>query len=563
MFYYKNKNNFDTTLIPLHNLCCRNGTYYFRKMIKGKRYLLSLHTRDITEAYHLLFMKRYNMKGTTEKYIGTTAEYEAFQEWCITRAPQIKILKDLTQEEYENPYIRQHIERTIIEPSQKGISHKIRTAKHNIMEVWKKIPTTASQDVINTNTNRMQLMMKLLKPYDSIEDLDDNLDIIDDLKHKLSNTIQKSGKNKGQLYAPKTIKDTLKLLQQVADKAEENGWIDHFKSIKKKLVLKESEYNPDSKTSDRKIFSPEDLKLLFTSIQLLLNKNTDFMICFNKWDSTDATEGTNLGFSQYTTRIMNYPQAFAYTCLIALFLGIRANAIATIRHKDIVLNTVPVIDPKTQTTTTTIVPCIHFYIDKELQKAGDKREIVKHLKDRENKDFNRLVPIPKIIWEDLGFKNYLEHHKNEFVKLEDKRKYLKEWSAKHIHKTKTETPKAYERCSGDEYFIFEEVIKTGTGYRTKYINNTINKLLDLLKIKPNKNSKEMKDFHSFKTSFYSYNRSIPLDMLETIAGNSVSNKTISTEHYTDRDIHILYDYVNQIRFPYMELLKPQPEDNLE
>lgn len=527
-------------------------------MIKGKRYLLSLHTRDITEAYHILFMKRYTMGNTK-------SDFEAFQQWCITREPQVKTFKDITQEEANNDYIWKYVINKLSNTNfnTKEIPHKIHTEKHNIFETWKKIKSTARQDVINTNTKRMQLIMKLLKPYDSIEDLDENLTIIDDLKHKLSNTIQESGKNKGQLYSPKTINEMLKLLIQVANRADENDWIEHFNSMKKKLVLKESEYNPESKTSDRKIFSPEDLKLLFNSIQLLLNKDTDFIVCFNKWDSTDSIEGKNKGFREHTVRIMNYPQSYAYACLIALFLGIRATAIATIRHKDIVLKKVPVIDPKTQTTTTTIVPCIHFYEDKQLKKAGDKRETVKHLKDRENKEFNRLVPIPKIIWEDLGFKNYLEHHKKEFVKLGDKQKYLKEWSAKHIHKTKIEAPKQYERCSGDEYFIFEEVIKTETGYRTKYINDTINKLLELLKIKPSKDSDEMKDFHSFKTSFYSYNRSVPLDMLETIAGNSVSNKTVSTEHYTDRDINILYDYVNQIHFPYMELLKPQPEDNLE
>ena len=45
--------NFDTTftsknLAPTYtrNLCLRNGVFYFRRMVNGKRYLRSLHTSD-------------------------------------------------------------------------------------------------------------------------------------------------------------------------------------------------------------------------------------------------------------------------------------------------------------------------------------------------------------------------------------------------------------------------------------------------------------------------------------------------------------------------------------
>lgn len=554
MFFYNKDPNFDTKLIPLHNLCCRNGIYYFRKMIKGKRYLLSLHTRDITEAYHLLFMKRYAMGSSN-------SDFKFFQEWLVNRENQVKTLKDLSKEEVDNEYIWKYM---LGKDNQSHIGiqevpQKVRTTKHKIMEEWTKLDTNASQPVIQTNTGRMKLMLKLLEPYDTIEDLDDNLNLIDDLKQKLTHVEQSKGKNEGQLYSPKTINDMLKLLLQVANKADENDWIRHFKNMKKKLVLKESEYNPDSKTSDRKKFSPEDLQILFNSINLMLQGNTDFLTCLEDWDSTDAEKGQNKGFYQYTSRISNYPQAYAYTCLIALFLGVRATSIATIRHKDIKYHKTTIKDPITNTTKSINIPCIHFYKDEKLVKAKDPRELVKHLKNKKNKEFNRWIPIPSLIWETLGFKNYVERHKKEFINIKDKKQYLKEWSSHNIKQTRKTQPEHYERCSGDEYFLFEEVIKTNEGYRTKYINDTINRFLILLKIKPEKDSDEMKDFHSFKTSFYSYNRFIPLDILETIAGNSVSNTAVAIENYTDRDLSTIYSFVEQITFPHIELLSMQED----
>ena len=185
MFFYNKDPDFDTKLIPLHNLCCRNGIYYFRKMIKGKRYLLSLHTRDITEAYHLLFMKRYAMGSSN-------LDFKFFQEWLVNRENQIKTFKDLSKEEVDNEYIWKYM---LGKANQSHIGiqevpQKVRTTKHKIMEVWKRIPTTASKPVIQTNISRMELMLKLLEPYDTIEDLDNNLDLIDDLRIVLPDSRQ-------------------------------------------------------------------------------------------------------------------------------------------------------------------------------------------------------------------------------------------------------------------------------------------------------------------------------------------------------------------------------------
>lgn len=39
--------NFDTTLMPVcRNLCTRNGVYYYRQQVHGKRIYKSLHTSD-------------------------------------------------------------------------------------------------------------------------------------------------------------------------------------------------------------------------------------------------------------------------------------------------------------------------------------------------------------------------------------------------------------------------------------------------------------------------------------------------------------------------------------
>ncbi len=119
----------------------------------------------------------------------------------------------------------------------------------------------------------------------------------------------------------------------------------------------------------------------------------------------------------------------------------------------------------------------------------------------------------------------------------------------------------HEQQFGTDTFIFEEAIanKSRTGYKIKNINESVNALLDVLGIKPAKDTGEILDMHSLKTSFYTLNEEVlSTNMLEALAGNAPSGKGQSAKTYTKLSMkrtktQFVFS-INQIRFPHIEEL---------
>ncbi len=78
------RDNFDTTFTPnIKNLCKRNGTFYYRKQVDGKRVLKSLKTDDVFLAVHRLRQtlavttnqKQQSKKKITDTIFQPTSEH--------------------------------------------------------------------------------------------------------------------------------------------------------------------------------------------------------------------------------------------------------------------------------------------------------------------------------------------------------------------------------------------------------------------------------------------------------------------------------------------------------
>ena len=99
------------------------------------------------------------------------------------------------------------------------------------------------------------------------------------------------------------------------------------------------------------------------------------------------------------------------------------------------------------------------------------------------------------------------------------------------------------------------------------MNQAINKLFIYLGIKPDKDSKVLKDFHSLKKCFYSCNLENVggLEVLEALAGNKPSNNSIGARCYTqlsmDTAKSTLVNAVEKITYPYIEILVGEKKTN--
>ncbi len=88
----------------------------------------------------------------------------------------------------------------------------------------------------------------------------------------------------------------------------------------------------------------------------------------------------------------------------------------------------------------------------------------------------------------------------------------------------------------------------------------VNTLFKIIGIKPQNNDTYMLDMHSLKESFYSHNEQnvSSRDMLEAIAGNKPSSKSISSCIYNKQSFTRLpikmIEAVNNLSYPHMEIL---------
>lgn len=373
--------------------------------------------------------------------------------------------------------------------------------KYNIRKIWyKSVEHNFGKKDRVTADARVELLIKLCGVED-IREIDQNPGIIDDMKQKLFSYVQPNGKNKGKKYSHKTIKEFFRLFRQIIRVADENSKLKNTDKIFRKLSLlncsQVKELNPKK---DRIPLNDLDYKKLFGMMAKIKKGNfADLDILIKKHKK----------LKKKLEMIKKFPEQHYYSILISLFTGSRANASCTIRHRDI--------DIKQQ--------LINIHCDKALINIGDERESYKHLKTEES---SRVLPISELLFTGLNFKSYLINHEKEY---------------------------------GKDSFIFEEAMLTKNNtYNPSVINSNINALMEALEIKPEKESKYIKDFHSFKKCFYSANVKvgIPLEMLEAIAGNKSSNNSIAAKTYTKISMETsplaMMDAINQITYPYIALL---------
>lgn len=375
------------------------------------------------------------------------------------------------------------------------------TTKYDMTNIWYNVVEhNFGKKDRSTADARAELLIKLCGVSD-VRELDKDPSIIDEMKSGLFSYIQPNGKNKGQKYSHKTIKECFRLFRQIVRVADENFGLKNTDKILRKLSLRNNcavkDLNPKK---DRIPLNDLDYKVLFSMMAKIK--------CCN-FDDLDTIIKKNSKLKKKLELIKKFPDQHYYAILISLFTGSRANASCTLRHRDI--------DLKQQ--------LINVHCDKELINNGDIREGYKHLKTEES---SRVLPISDLLFLGLGLRDYLIEHEKQY---------------------------------GTDAFIFEEAIKTRNNtYNPSIINSDVNALMEALEIKPEKGSKYIKDFHSLKKCFYSANVKvgIPLEMLEAIAGNKPSNNSIAAKTYAKISMEssplAMIDAANQITFPYITLL---------
>ena len=414
----------DTKLIPpitMRNLCMRNGIFYFRRMVNGKRILKSLRTKNPLLAQYLILQieTQYIAEKPRNPLVITTNKFTK---------NNFTILSDLLPTQKQN------------KPKGQKMMNVTQNTGHPISEIWKKHVDHAF-DTKNQKTadTRVETMISMLG-CSTIEELDADPYKLDEMKTKLFDYEQPAGKNKGQKYTKKTIKEHFRLMRQIIVTADNEFGLTNIDKMIRKLKLTNTTASKDlAQTKKRVPFDEGDYQKLFECMVKV--KNNDLSGLQSMKD--ECTQDDKF----LIERLYTYPQQWYFAILLALYTGARANAINTLRHQDIDL---------TNNT-------IYFHINDYLVKQQDIREKQKKLKTEESE---RLVPIASVLLNDLGLKNYLELH---------------------------------EKKHGSSAFIFEEFITTKECYKDSYMNQAINKLFIYLGIKPDKDSKVLKDFHSLNS----------------------------------------------------------------
>ena len=455
--------NFDASLsLPVcRNLSLRNGVYYYRQQINGKRIYKSLHTSD---PYIAIFLLRQILS----------------QNLANSPIQSVPIIPSFT-----------HTNSAKISVPKQSL------AKHDIVKVWDSLQHQCKNEIRLRNNRAYIVRVVEFLGCKYIEDLAAQPDLIYTMISKFRDTPIQAGIHKGKTIAAKTLKNYLLLLRQVINHAADREWIDNADKLISKLQIRK--IKGFGASVRREPLSEPDFEKLFCCLYKLLHRDITFL---NHPINLSSVELNRLD------TIKQYPLQIGYVILICLFTGTRACGAITIRHQD--------------------VDCCNKTItisrNETIIQQGDTRETYKKLK---TDDSERKIPIA-IVLEELGLIDYIKQHEQKY---------------------------------GSQAFIFEEMIqnKTKQGYRPKVMNECVNVLFKVINIKPKSTDKFMLDMHSLKESFYSHNEMhISRDMLEAIAGNKPSNKSISSRVYNKQSFTRLptkmINAVNQIQYPSMELL---------
>ena len=352
-------NDFDTTFTPnIKNLCKRNGTFYYRKQVDGKRVLKSLKTDDVFLAVHRLRQALAVTSGQKEQSKNKTTD-TIFQ-------PTSEHINQI-QSEY---------------PVEESKSVECNTKKkHKMADIWDSIYHGGQPLTQARAQSCVDRVIKFLG-CKYIEDLDENPDLVYDMLDKFRKVRVKAGRSKGQTLGIKTIKEYIMHLRQIINYAEERDWIENAYKLKNRLTIRK--IKGFSQSTPREPLAEPDFEILFNALFRMMNGDTDFLVN-HKLKSYQK---------QYLNRVLKHPQAFVWCILICLFTGSRAGATTTIRHNDIDLENLTISICKNQS----------------LVNRDDIREKCKRLKTTESE---RKVPIADILVK-LGFLDYLKEQRKKY-----------------------------------------------------------------------------------------------------------------------------------------------------
>lgn len=541
----------------------RNGVFYFRKVIAGRRFQKSLHTSDPYLALHLA--NKYKERVMCALILKN--DYEAkFKYFLKELGPDFNVdflntLFDPNEPDYYKKASKFLEDQAILKSQNKFTSPKpIITSKQyqkKLDDYTKLYNKTAGLKIPNPEKYKQTL----LNNYTIIND---NTNINNSTEQLLvnlqptptNNEVKRSVKEVWEKYKayhynldnPTTeLNRTIKNMEEILSYLPEGTSIEDIDSapqILEQIIDKLCTVKITNGKSKGKNFSMKTIKnKLIPFIATMVYAND------NGWIKNIVQIKKKLSVNNYKKRITNAGEDVVpfeendYNKLFTVLSDIKNNNFKYLDSLESKLNE----DARVQFNRIKKHPQAFFYtvllalytgsranacctlrhqdIDVNSRKinfdnsADDEREKQKKLKTKAS---CRTLPIPKILID------------NNFIE------YLNEHSKKY----------------GSESFIFEEAIQTKNSFRPYNINEAFNALLIALDIKP-KNSSKNKTFHSIRKSFYTYNElknHIPTKILKEIAGSSTNTGDVVNDHYMKYTYQDIEEMIDKINYPYQEKL---------
>lgn len=270
------------------NLCVRNGVYYYRQQVHGKRIYKSLHTSD---PYIAIFLLRQILS----------------QNLVNTSIQSIPIIPSFSHINSASPSV----------PKQSLM-------KHDIVKVWDSLQHQCKNEIRLRNNRAYIVRVVEFLGCKYIEDLAAQPDLIYTMISKFRDTPIQAGIHKGKTIAAKTLKNYLLLLRQVINHAADREWIDNADKLISKLQIRK--IRGFGVSVRREPLSEPDFEKLFCCLYKLLHRDITFL---NHPINLSSVELNRLD------TIKQYPLQISYVILICLFTGSRACGAITIRHQDI------------------------------------------------------------------------------------------------------------------------------------------------------------------------------------------------------------------------------------
>lgn len=380
----KNSQNFVTNLLPNHkiarNLFLRNGTFYVRKMISGKRFTKSLHTNDPYLAIHML-----KMWQSFELFKQTHTESENFRLNEVYFGETLNLLKKLNVSEYV-------VEgKTCITPIEKGKKMLIscKYSKH----VRPNILTTNKHEL----TKYDHMMHKMIKYLGNCQDTDILADphMLEGMIAKLANEKTKSG----TFFSQKTLHEYAKLFKRLFDRQSDKELVAGIMNVAIRTHCK-------AVTKERQPLGEQDFIVLFQAMNKLACGDVSFVdehiqgVSIDLQHTTDSKKRNRLYARMHNLRLIKeHPEVIYYVILLMMFTGSRVNAISTLKTSNV--------NVKEKT--------IEINKDDELVEKGDVRESIKHLKTEGSM---RVLPIAKFLIK-MKFLNFVKACKSKNAVSQD------------------------------------------------------------------------------------------------------------------------------------------------